>query len=237
MLKLFVSVPIACFRPGAAREFWETHPLPPPSTVYGFLLAMVGEVDRERHIGVRCSAGLLNQPDRSTVLRKLWRVKELKKNEDKTDDFSGAGVGANVRPDFQNLLTNVRLVVFVESGEETIGGDSLEDRLKVALDPKQRQQISRFGGLSLGESTHMVDEVSLFERRSQNPNDEPPRVFLSEDQGNMTLPVWVDHIGREGTRYATGRLTVLKDELPSITQIPQIDNGSFERLKMGGSQL
>ena len=89
MLKLFVSVPIACFRPGAAREFWETHPLPPPSTVYGFLLAMVGEVDRERHIGVRCCAGLLNQPDRSTVLRKLWRVKELKKNKDKSDDFSG----------------------------------------------------------------------------------------------------------------------------------------------------
>ena len=79
-----------------------------------------------------------------------------------------------MRPDFQHLLTNVRLVVFVESGEETIEGNSLEDRLRVALDPEQRQRIERFGGLSLGESTHMVDEVSLFERRSQNPDDETP---------------------------------------------------------------
>ena len=236
MLKLFVSVPIACFRPGAAREFWETHPLPPPSTVYGFLLAMVGETDRNRHLGVRCSAGLLNQPDRSTVLRKLWRVKELKKNDDKTDDFSGSGVGANVRPDFQHLLTNVRLVMFVESAEEIGTSDTLENRLRIALDPEQRNEIDRFGGLSLGESTHMVDEVSFFERRSQHPGDQTPDVFLVESQGNLTLPVWVDHVGREGTRYVTGRLTSLSGERPTVEKIPRIDDGSLADLEAGDSQ-
>lgn len=227
MLKLFVSVPIACFRPGAAREFWETHPLPPPSTVYGFLLAMVGEVDRQRHVGVRCTAGLLNEPDRSTVLRKLWRVKELQKKEDKTDDFSGSGVGANVRPDFQHLLTNIRLVVFVESSEEAAEGPTLEERLQVALDPQQRNKIDRFGGLSLGESTHMVDEVSLFERRIQHVDDEEPQVFLCERHGNMTLPVWVDHVGRKGTRYVTGRLVSFAEALPVRDQVPQIDDGTL----------
>lgn len=222
MLSLFVSVPIACFRPGAAREFWETYPLPPPSTVYGFLLAMVGEVNRNRHLGVRCTAGLLNQPERSTVLRKLWRIKELGGKGDGVQ-----GVGANVRPDFQHLLTGIELVVFVDSSDELNETERLESRIEIALDPNRRGQIDRFGGLSLGESTHMVDEVSLLKNRNSKSAIETARVFLTEESGNLTLPVWVDHVGREGTRYATGRITELGAERPTTEQIPKIDDGSI----------
>ena len=37
MLELEVAVPVACFRRGFAREFWESEDLPPPATCYGFL--------------------------------------------------------------------------------------------------------------------------------------------------------------------------------------------------------
>jgi len=43
MLGIRVTVPIACFRKGLAREYLETEPLPPPATCYGFLLSLVGE--------------------------------------------------------------------------------------------------------------------------------------------------------------------------------------------------
>ena len=43
MLGLKVTVPVACFRKGFAREFWETEELPPPATCYGFLLSLVGK--------------------------------------------------------------------------------------------------------------------------------------------------------------------------------------------------
>ncbi len=220
MLHLYVSVPIASFRPGAAREFWETGPLPPPSTVYGFLLAMVGEIDRERHIGVRCTAGLIGKPDRSTVLRKLWRIKELGGKKNATQ-----GNGSNVRPDYQQLLTGLRLTVFVDSTEEMGNEETLESRLRAALDPEKRGTINRFGGLSLGESTHMVDEVCDASKR--DPEEiQSSEVFLCEPNGNLTLPVWVDHVGAAETRYVTGRLTVLENGFPVIDHLPQIDDGT-----------
>ena len=42
MLGVYVTVPVACFRKGLAREYLETEPLPPPATCYGFLLSLVG---------------------------------------------------------------------------------------------------------------------------------------------------------------------------------------------------
>src|SRR3954466_12574225 len=100
MLGVRVTVPIACFRKGLAREYWETEPLPPPATCYGFLLSLVGEVDRRRHVGARVCPGLLRAPEASTLLRTLWRVK---------DRAVGAGVGANIRPDYQEVLTGLDL--------------------------------------------------------------------------------------------------------------------------------
>ncbi len=52
-IALKVEVPIACFRQSRAREYIETYPVPPPSTVYGMLLSLLGEVDRYKHCGVK----------------------------------------------------------------------------------------------------------------------------------------------------------------------------------------
>lgn len=218
MIGLYVSVPIASFRRGAAREYWETLPLPAPSTVYGFLLSLVGESERERHIGARCTAGVIGHPDESTILRKLWRIKDKK---------LGLGNGANVRPDYQELLTNVRLVIWLNSSEEVpTGGKTLQQRVVASLTTDGRQQISRFGGLSFGESTFMVDEVLPIERAPALCG-ESVRLFLLEKTGNFTLPVWVDHVGSSGTRNALGRLIETDYSTPNIDRVPQISNSQF----------
>jgi CRISPR-associated protein Cas5t len=216
MLALKVTVPVACFRKGFAREFWETEELPPPATCYGFLLSLVGERDRRRHVGVRVAPALLPRPgrggvqvwpERSAVLRTLWRLKKLP-----------LGSAGNTRPDYQELLTGVRLALWVDSGEEIAPGPTLEERVAVALDHPER--IERFGALSLGESTHMVDEVGRLGRAEPGP----ARAFLLDAKGRLSLPVWVDHVGSIGTRYATGDLKHLDlDANLATAEMPRID--------------
>jgi CRISPR-associated protein Cas5t len=190
VLGVYVTVPVACFRKGLAREYLETEPLPPPATCYGFLLSLVGETQRRRHVGVRVAPVLLGKPPTSVVLRTVWRVKR-----------TPLGSPGNTRPDYQQLLTGVELVVWLDSSGE---GETptLEERVLAAL--ANPAGVSRFGGLSLGESTHLVDQISLVERAKLG--DRTGRAFLLAPKGRLTLPVWVDHVGSAGTRYVTGDL-------------------------------
>lgn len=204
MLGLRVTVPIACFRKALAREYLETEVLPPPATCYGFLLSLVGETERRRHIGVRVTAGLLEHSEISTVLRTVWRVKSLP-----------LGAGGNTRPDYQQLLTQVELVVWLDAGKDS-ATPNLEQRVGTALDVPER--IDRFGGLSFGESTHLVDEVTRLV-----PDDRRKvATFLLRERGRMTLPVWVDHVGSRNTRYVTGDLCECPLAPPAIDEMPQI---------------
>jgi CRISPR-associated protein Cas5t len=190
MLGVYVSVPIACFRKGLAREYLETEQVPPPSTCYGFLLSLVGETSRERHVGVRLAPVLLQTPEQSVVLRMIWRVKK-----------TPLGSPGNTRPDFQQILSGVKLVLWLDSTEEN-DAVTLEKRVRQALDRDARRGISRFGGLSLGESTHLVNEVTVFTETDSATG----HAFLLAEQGRITLPVWVDHVGSAGTRYVVGDL-------------------------------
>ena len=79
---------------GLAREYLETEILPPPATCYGFLLSLVGETKRSRHIGCRVAPALLDETVQSVVLRTVWRVKKMP-----------LGSPGNTRPDYQQLLT------------------------------------------------------------------------------------------------------------------------------------
>ena len=215
MLGLYVSVPVACFRKGLAREFLETEAMPPPATCYGFLLALVGEGDRRRHLGVRVTAGILGIPARSTVLRTIWRLK------DKT-----LGAAGNTRPDFQQLLTGVELIIWIDSADELHPADpTLEERLRRGM--ANPSGIDRYGGLSLGESTHLIDEFWPLDSIHQ-PRlcDRSVNLYLLEPQGRLTLPVWVDHVGGAGTRYVTGNLQSLPAiEVPPTELLPQIQSG------------
>ncbi|MBN2325944.1 MAG: type I-MYXAN CRISPR-associated protein Cas5/Cmx5/DevS [Candidatus Omnitrophica bacterium] len=238
MIGVYVTVPIACFRKGLAREYLETEIIPPPSTCYGFLLSLVGETNRERHIGVRVTPMLLNEhprrdphdtdhtsvggrddqmlmkyPEISVVLRTVWRVKK-----------KPLGSSGNTRPDYQQILSNIELILWLDSSEEENGGCFLEQRVRDALDPQKRQSIKRFGGLSLGESTHLVDCVSLL-------NDELKRTLASKkvclyqlnDQGLLGLPVWVDHVGSAGTVHVVGDLIDMEGIAPpELDKMPKI---------------
>jgi CRISPR-associated protein Cas5t len=200
-LRLYVSVPVGGFRVAQAREYWETYPIPPPATVYGMLLSLVGEENRLAHPGAELAVALLSDPQRSVVLRTLWRLKDKK---------SAPGIGSNKRPDFQELLSDVRLSVWVRPGTD-VRSPSLCDRLNVALD--RPADVRRFGGLSLGESTHLVNEVRLW--RDSDPAE--GRMLEQHDDGDLSLPVWPDHVGSIGTRWAQYRLTErgpLPDPLP-----------------------
>lgn len=214
MIGLRVTVPIACWRKGAARELLETEPVPSPATCYGALLSFVGETDRDRHRGCRISAGLLNVPGRSAVLRSLWRIKKRNLQQ---------GNGENARPDFQQLVIGAELMLWCDSSEETESVESLEARVRRAsLEP---ETVDRFGGWSLGESTHLINDAWFHE------DGAPPRrcrAFLTDPEGDTTLPVWVDHVGSSGTRYALGRLTSI-DGRPDPNRLPQIPPHALAR--------
>ena len=216
MIGVYVTVPVACFRKGLAREYLETEPLPPPSTCYGFLLSLVGETDRYRHIGCRIAPVLIGRPEKSTVLRTVWRTKSLTqgKGTDKRPQYMGDG--SNRTPAQQELLTGVQLVLWLDSVDETTVEPSLEQRVETAL--TRPELLERFGGLSLGESTHLVDEVKRFPGNTEQTGS----IFVHADRGRFTLPVWVDHVGSQETRYVTGDLLTVPLTAPDRTHLPQI---------------
>lgn len=183
-LALRVEVPIACFRQSRAREYAETYPVPPPSTVYGMLLSMVGEMDRYKHCGVKLAIALLSQPEKSTVIRTFRRFKK----KDIHDP-------SNARPDYQELLTDIQFVVWVAAGTDA-SKPTLPERLQMAFD--NPASINRFGGLCLGESRDLVNSVLPFKQKDQQ---ELLQWLEQNEDGLLTLPYWVDHVGSRGTRW------------------------------------
>jgi CRISPR-associated protein Cas5t len=189
-LTLYVSVPIASFRVPQAREYFETLPVPPPSTVYGMLLSTVGERDRLVHEGFELALALIGEPEHSLVLRTLWRVKDRKQDP---------GLKENRRPDFQELLTGIQILVWVRTGRDA-AQPALTTRLRAAM--RDPSQVVRFGALSLGESTFLVDELRparAGERRQARP-------LVRSQEGGLTLPIWPDHVGAAATRWEHYRL-------------------------------
>ena len=217
MIGVYVTVPVACFRKGLAREYLETEPLPPPSTCYGFFLSLVGETDRYRHIGCRIAPVLVGEPKKSRILRTVWRTKSLTqgKGSDKRPQYMGDG--NNRTPAQQEFLTGVRLVLWLDSSDEQESAPYLEQRVEAAL--TRPEVLERFGGLSLGESTHLVDEVRLFPGSAE----ETGVIFVCAERGRLTLPVWVDHVGSEGTLYVTGDLLTVPLTAPDGTRLPRIE--------------
>jgi CRISPR-associated protein Cas5t len=190
-LALFVSAPIVCFRTPHAREYLETLPCPPPATVYGMLLSFVGEEDRLAHLGAELALAMLSEPALSTVLRTTWQIK-------KTDLAPGQGQNKGI--DYQELLTDVRVAVWLRAGADEASPRPLADRVRAAVDRQEAPR--RYGALCLGESTHLIDEL----RRLRNGDGSRCRLLVAEPRGDLALPIWVDHVGSTGTRWGQYRL-------------------------------
>jgi CRISPR-associated protein Cas5t len=105
--------------------------------------------------------------------------------------------------------------------DEAGKGERLEARVERAL--IKPGNITRFGGLSLGESTHLVNDVSQFSGDASRSG----KAFLLHKRGRLTLPVWVDHVGSAGTRYVTGNLEPIALVAPPVERMPRIEPPSL----------
>jgi CRISPR-associated protein Cas5t len=183
---LYLDCPCTSFPRSFARDFKETYRYPPPSTIYGLLLSLVGEVDLQAHVGVQIAIGIIgNDPPISRIVRKQrhhkFSVKHL--GTYPTSQFS--------KPNHHELLTDVQVAIDVNSCEET-ATVKLEDRLAIALSTPS--QITRFGGLSLGESWAMVNGV-----RAYRETDGAIRWLMKDNRGLIGLPVWINRETTQGT--------------------------------------
>jgi CRISPR-associated protein Cas5t len=102
---------------------------------------------------------------------------------------------SNAKPDYQELLTNVEFVVWISAGTDK-ATPTLPERLQQAfIEPAS---VNRFGGLCLGESRDLVNAVSPL---AKNHTGESLRWLVRDEDGWLTLPYWVDHVGSQGTRW------------------------------------
>lgn len=200
-VSLFVEVPFCAFRPYSSREYQDTYPFPPPSAVYGMLLSLVGvkREDKSQHCGVKMVLAMEKEPEKAKVFRKLRRGKTLE----------------DIRPDYQDLLLDLRLWIWLQQGRDPSPTPLTE---KVASALSSPSSVTRAGGLSLGESSYLIDTISI---------KEPPEadgIFLQpNDESFYSLPVWVDHL--DATKTILRRFALvprpLRGELADVwTEIP-----------------
>lgn len=180
-LILQVEVPIASFRKSRAREYSESYPVPPPSTVYGMLLSLVGETNRYKHCGVKLAIAMLSIPYKSVNLRTLHRF------ESSTSRIP--------KPELYELLANIEFIVAI-SGQEEEENPTLLERIVEAI--HRPEDLDRFDPLYLGESNHLVNQIFI---RSELPKDKCLYWLIQDPNGDLTLPYWVDHVGSRRTRW------------------------------------
>jgi len=190
-ISLMVSVPVCSFRKPYAREFFETERIPPPATVYGFLLSLIGEEDRTSHIGTKLAIALVDEPSVSTILRTTWRIKSK----------LPPGIGNNKKPDYQEVLTGLKIFVCLRDSK-------LPSAIKETV--ASPQSVNRFGGLSLGESRDLVNDIEY----NPQPNGQNGKWLMQDDHGQYPLPIWVDHVGSKGTVWQQFKLAYNSLEIP-----------------------
>ncbi|VXD20423.1 CRISPR-associated protein DevS [Planktothrix serta PCC 8927] len=183
-LILYLDVPFVTFRESHAREMGKTYPVPPPATVYGMLLSLVGETDVYRHCGVELAIAMLSNPRKSRILRQMRRFKNLNFSEPE-----------NVNPAYQEILSNLKCLIWVRSEGEKIQ-PSLRERLQLAFD--RPELVQRFGCLFLGESDQLIKTIKLV---SEDYLEGMRQWVIKDNQCRLTLPYWVDHVGSRNTRF------------------------------------
>lgn len=222
MITLRVEVPYASFRKSYARSFAETYPLPPPATVYGMLLSLVGERFRLRHEGVRlafaygcrqidgdCRHPCL--PNIATTLRKLSRYKYGVPS--KQSKLGNA-------PDFVETLCGIEFLCWVDSSQENDDAPNLEARIIEAIELPDT--VDRYGLLCLGLSDDAVNDVSI----CKHIEDKWHRLVPSPS-GSMELPVWIDHVGSAKTRWSRYQL---ESEAKTLTGSPGGDDWGWTQI-------
>ncbi|ACK74089.1 CRISPR-associated protein DevS (plasmid) [Gloeothece citriformis PCC 7424] len=203
MIALYVDVPYASFRKSYARSLAETYPFPPPATVYGMLLSLVGEWFRSRHTGVELAFAYKKRPKVATTLRKLSRYKYGVSSKQKTHGNA---------PDFIETLCDIEFICWINSSNE-LQNPTLETRIINALEYPER--INRKGVVALGLNDDAVNDIALLKFNQFQESEHCQNTWywlIPCDNGNIELPLWVDHIGSIDTRWQRYRF----DSNPSL---------------------
>jgi CRISPR-associated protein Cas5t len=155
------------------------------------LLSLVGvqREHKELHRGAAIALAVDKLPQQSTVLRKLRRGKSL-------DD---------TRPDYQDLLIDLKLWVWLGAGQES-GSPTLADKVERAL--SNPNSVTRFGGLSLGESSYLVNTIG-----QKEPPDQDGLFLQPDAKGFYSLPVWIDY--RDAMNSRSMRFALVPRQLRS----------------------
>jgi CRISPR-associated protein Cas5t len=149
------------------------------------LLSLVGERFRRRHVGVHLAFAYKRVPQIATTLRKLSRYKYGVPSKQST---------LGNAPDFVETLCGIDFLCWVDSSEEKTTGQTLEQRIVMALTTPE--SVERYGVLCLGLSDDAVNDVRLCD----TTEGEWYRL-VSHNMGALELPVWVDHVGAAKTRW------------------------------------
>ncbi|MCA1994399.1 MAG: CRISPR-associated protein Cas5 [Coleofasciculus sp. S288] len=192
MTLLYLNCPCTSFPRSFARDYKETYRYPPPSTIYGFLLSLVGEEDLTAHLGVKLAIGIIgDDPPISRIVRKQRHHKFVRNSKVIAKHGEGVYPTSNFsKPNHQELLTDLQAVVQIDSSEET-ASVKLSERVAIAFSTPE--QIPRFGGLSLGESWALVNGV-----RPYRETDGTIRWLVVDNRELISLPVWIDRNTGQG---------------------------------------
>ncbi|NET54478.1 MAG: CRISPR-associated protein Cas5, partial [Merismopedia sp. SIO2A8] len=207
-MPLYLDCPCTSFPRSFARDFKETYRYPPPSTVYGLLLSLVGEVDMTAHLGVKLAIGIIgDDPPISRIVRKQRHHKFSKTHMGTypTSKFS--------KPNHHELLTDLKVALKIDSSEET-ATVKLEERVAIALSTPE--QVTRFGGLSLGESWAMVNGM-----RQYRESDGSIRWLVKDNRGLIGLPKWIDRKTGQGTFQRFSLTNTFNDGCMVTIQAPE----------------
>ena len=127
--------------------------------------------------------------------------------------------------DTKSLIRQWRLLRFLADARQGYTVKELKQELGVSIETVRRdlKDLAEAGFRVRETVGHLVDTVSPLENcRDTLPSQDSFHMFQMHEQGRLTLPVWVDHVGSAGTRYATGNLA--KNELgpPVFDRMPVI---------------
>lgn len=206
-MQLYLACPCTSFPRSFARDYKETYRYPPPSTLYGLLLSLVGETNMAAHLGVKLAIGIIgDDPPISRIVRKQRHHKFSKTHMGTypTSKFS--------KPNYQELLTDLQVMVQIDSSQE-LATVKLAERVAIALSAPS--QITRFGGLSLGESWAMVNGI-----RGYRETDGTIRWLIKDNRGLISLPVWINRETGQGTFQRFSWSNVFKEECQVIILQP-----------------
>lgn len=199
-LCLRIDVPMSSFRPYTSREYQDTYPAPPPATVFGMLLSYIGaeREDALRFTGNHIGIAIEEEADLSRVLRKMRR------------DPANAKDGIpQYRPEYQELLSD--LVVYCLIDDQEARQESLVEVMSGAME--HPEHIERYGSLSLGESSHLIDSIGSCEA------PEECLVLQPQRRGLLVMPIWTNFQNRSATRLQRFELTpgpLTQAEIPLI---------------------